>query len=135
MISALILALATVTPRVTHVVAFRFKADDASRAQIPAVVQAFKDLEAQSVTASDPPHRLITALHAGQNDSLEQLSFGKKGEAQDRTTEFTFVLTFASVADRDRYVDRDPAHQAFKQLVGPLLDGGTDGVFVTDFEE
>jgi len=48
------------------------------------------------------------------------------------------LLTFANVADRDYYVgllpfqsNFDPAHDAFKKFVGPLLDD--KGVFVFDF--
>jgi Stress responsive A/B Barrel Domain len=38
-------------------------------------------------------------------------------------------VTFASAQHRDYYVDHDPAHNAFKLLVGPLLEK----VVVTDF--
>ena len=38
-------------------------------------------------------------------------------------------MTFASVQDRDYYVNHDPAHTAYKSLVGPLLEK----VVVTDF--
>ena len=38
-------------------------------------------------------------------------------------------MTFPSAQHRDYYVDRDPAHSAFKDLVGPWLDK----VVVVDF--
>jgi hypothetical protein len=82
--------------------------------------------------------RLITSLRAGANDS-------KEGQAKGM--EVCFVLTFASVEDRDFYVEGEEHHQAFKALVGPLLDDanaamttttssanvGHPGVFVYDF--
>lgn len=118
---------------VWHVVAFRFKGDAETKARIPEVVNAFSALQASSVDPEDPEHRLIKSFHYGINNSTEQVSFGTKGDAADRSTEYTFVLTFGSVAERDFYVDEEPTHQAFKELVGPLLEGGAEGVFVTDF--
>lgn len=115
-----------------HIVSFRFKSDDPTRAQVPAALAAFEALRDSVVDPRDG-RRLITGLYDGVNNSTEQLSFGKKGVAQDRSSEFTFVLTFRSVADRDYYVDQDPEHAKFKGIVGPLLEGGAEGVFVTDF--
>lgn len=115
-----------------HIVSFRFKSDDPTRAMVPAALAAFEALRDSVVDPADG-RRLITGLYDGVNNSTEQLSFGTKGVAKDRSTEFTFVLTFRSVADRDYYVDHDPEHAKFKQLVGPLLEGGAEGVFVTDF--
>ncbi len=34
-----------------------------------------------------------------------------------------FIHEFASEADRDYYLDHDPAHIAFKEYIGKLLDG------------
>lgn len=42
-----------------------------------------------------------------------------------------YIVTFASIADRDYYNETDPAHQAFKALVGPKVSK----VVVLDFEE
>ena len=54
-----------------------------------------------------------------------------------------FIVTFKNESDRDYYVgkpfsaDFDPAHDEFKQFVGPLLsidqNGKLDGVIVFDF--
>ncbi|KAK6452903.1 hypothetical protein FP744_10009154 [Trichoderma asperellum] len=33
-----------------------------------------------------------------------------------------FVVEFASVEDRDYYVDQDPIHQAFKTNAGPTIE-------------
>ncbi|KAG8350444.1 hypothetical protein FVEN_g13063 [Fusarium venenatum] len=45
-----------------------------------------------------------------------------------------FVAIFNSTEDRDYYVEKDPAHQAFVAKVGSLLDKATvvdftDGVY------
>lgn len=45
-----------------------------------------------------------------------------------------FVLHFSSLEDRDYYVEKDPAHAAFKKAVAevlekPLVLDFTDGVF------
>lgn len=114
--------------RVVHVVSFKFK-PTASAAQVAEVVDAFKRLRTLSVDA-DTGRPLIKSFRYGTNNSLENVNKG-----------FThcFILTFANLADRDYYVGNDhakpfdPAHERFKQLVGPLLDGGADGVFVFDF--
>jgi hypothetical protein len=116
--------------RIVHVVAFKF-APTVSQAQIDGAVAAFVKLKDESID----PHtgrKLIRSLDYGTNNSLEGLTKG-----------FThaFVLTFGSVADRDYYVGADhakpfdPVHDRFKQLVGPLLDGGANGVFVIDFQD
>lgn len=61
------------------------------------------------------------------------------GEALDAGFEHGFVVTFASVGDRNFYVGEpvisdsrffDPAHADFKRFVGPLLAPG--GVIVFD---
>ena len=118
----------TASARVVHVVTFKF-APTVSQAQIDNAVAAFVKLKDESV---DPQtgRKLIKSLDYGTNNSAEGLTKG-----------FThaFVLTFDSLADRDYYVGVDhtkpfdPAHDRFKQLVGPLLDGGANGVFVIDF--
>ena len=120
---------------VVHIVAFRFKTDVASRKKIPGIVQAFADLKRTSVDAKQPGRHLIQNFQYGSNNSTEQVSFGKKGEAADRSTEYTFVLTFRDIKDRDYYVNEEPHHQAFKKLVGDLLENGVEGVFVTDFSQ
>jgi hypothetical protein len=45
-----------------------------------------------------------------------------------------FVIEFESTADRDYYVDNDPAHQVFKKLAGEVLEDAqvidfTNGMF------
>jgi len=41
------------------------------------------------------------------------------------------VVDFASVEDRDYYVDRDPSHDAFKESIGDLVEN----VIVVDFTD
>lgn len=43
---------------------------------------------------------------------------------------YGFVVEFASEADRDYYLERDPAHRAFVESIGDLMSG--IGVF--DYE-
>ena len=119
---------------IVHIVAFKFKDDAPTRARIPEVVAAFRALEETSVDASG--RRLIRSLRWGVNDSHE---------GQQKGMEICFMLTFRDTEDRDEYVEREAHHQAFKALVGPLLDDGNEawkdttpkvgnaGVFVYDF--
>jgi hypothetical protein len=51
-------------------------------------------------------------------ESGEQLSLERAGAGLD----LGFIFTFASVQDRDYYVDVDPMHDAFKAWVGPLVE-------------
>ena len=64
------------------------------------------------------------------------------GEGAERGFEQGFVLRFGSEGDRNYYVGTpvvsdpaccDPAHDAFKRSIGPLLADGPDGVLVFDF--
>lgn len=93
-----------------HVVAFKFK-DDASQEKIDAIVKTFENLD------SEIP--FIVSIEHGTNNSPEGLNNG-----------FThcFILTFKSAKDRDAYLPH-PAHKAFGQQLGPVLDK----VFVIDY--
>lgn len=64
------------------------------------------------------------------------------GEAALGGFEHGFVVTFASLGDRNFYVGEpvvtdpgffDPVHHEFKSFVGPLLREGSGGVLVFDF--
>ena len=86
-----------------HVVLFRFK-EDAKAKDIKAVEEAFAALPGK-----------IGAIHDfewGTDVSEENLADG-----------FThcFVVTFKSEADRAKYLPH-PAHKAFAELSGPVLD-------------
>ncbi|MBE7247143.1 MAG: Dabb family protein, partial [Actinomycetospora chiangmaiensis] len=60
------------------------------------------------------------------------------GEGAERGFEQGYVVRFASQGDRNYYVGTptiaDPAHDAFKAFVGPLLEPGPGGVLVFDFD-
>ncbi|EPS39122.1 hypothetical protein H072_7108 [Dactylellina haptotyla CBS 200.50] len=63
----------------------------------------------------------IISVKGGLDNSIENLTQGYT---------HAFVLEFASIWDRDYYVDKDPQHQIFKGL---LKAGGLDSVTVVDF--
>lgn len=98
----------TVTPDslLRHVVLFNFT-DEASASDIRAIEAAFAGL----------PEK-ITEIHGfewGTNNSPEGL---------DKGHTHCFLVTFHSEADRDAYLPH-PAHQAFVELVGPLVEDVT----------
>ncbi len=86
-----------------HVVLFRFK-EDAKAKDIRKVEKAFAALPGKV--------DLIHDFEWGTDVSVENLADG-----------FThcFVVTFKSEADRARYLPH-PAHKAFGELLGPVLD-------------
>jgi Stress responsive A/B Barrel Domain len=113
---------------VTHIVLFRFR-DDASAADRAEVERRFRALQ----RATRDGRELIRSLRAGTQTSPE---------GAGRGFEIGFVLEFASEGDRNYYLGRpfvddpalfDPAHDAFKQFVGPYL--APDGVLVFDFAD
>lgn len=115
---------------VTHVVIFQYKRDT-SIAQKEDIAKAFLALQQNCLAPSDTPGfdspgtPYIQSIIAGSNDSLEPPADGY---------EHTYIVTFASPIHRDYYVGldpkfADPAHAAFKELVGSLLEK----VVVTDF--
>jgi hypothetical protein len=93
-----------------HMVAFKFK-PEATQDQIKNVEDAFGALKKKIPQ--------IVSFEWGTNVSPEKLDKG-----------FThgFILTFKDDKDRDLYL-KHPDHQAFAQLVGPVLGD----VFVVDF--
>ena len=96
--------------KLNHVVALKFK-EGASREQIQAVEQAFRDLK----------HKIkeVNSLEWGTNVSPEK---------HDKGFTHCFVLSFKSDKDRDAYLVH-PAHKEFGKLLGPVLAD----VFVVDF--
>jgi hypothetical protein len=96
--------------KLLHVVAFKFKAS-ATPAQIQEVVDAFGALK-KKIPA-------IQSLEWGVNVSPEK---------HDKGFTHGWVLSFKSEKDRDDYLVH-PAHKAFGQLVGPVLED----VFVIDY--
>jgi hypothetical protein len=96
--------------KLLHVVSFKFKAS-ASAEDIKKVETSFKALKDKIPQ--------IKSLEWGTNVSPEKLNKG-----------FThcWVLSFTGDRDRDAYLVH-PAHKAFGQSLGPLLED----VFVIDF--
>ena len=100
---ALIAADASRTGKLYHVVSFKFK-ENASREQIKAVEEAFRDLKTKI--------KEIRTLEWGTNVSPEKHNKG-----------FThgFVLSFKTEKDRNTYLDH-PDHKAFVAILKPVLD-------------
>ena len=112
---------------VVHIVLFRFGADvdAATRAEVDRRFHALAASEREGV-----PY--IVSIVSGAQSS---------GEVEEGGFELGFVVTFASVGDRNFYVGEpivtDPAffdavHAEFKRFLGPLL-ASVDGVLVFDF--
>ncbi|KAF1978063.1 dabb-domain-containing protein [Bimuria novae-zelandiae CBS 107.79] len=95
---------------ITHVVFFGFK-PTVSEEQIVETFNRLQHLEQQCVhpTSSKP---YIKSLKAGGNNSPEGLA---------KPYTHAFVVEFEDAEDRDYYVDKDPAHNEFKNHVGELL--------------
>jgi len=101
---------ATAADRLRHVVCFKFK-DTAKADEIKQVETAFQGLKKKIPQ--------VVSLEWGTNVSKEK---------RDKGFTHCFVLAFKTEKDRDAYLEH-PAHKAFGQLVGPVLDD----VFVLDF--
>ena len=127
----------------THIVIFQYKIDT-DEAQKTAITEAFLALRDQCLSPDNftsPGAPYILNIIAGSNNSSEDP--GKGYQVSRHPNRFAIILlnispirrqhayivTFASAQHRDYYVDHDPAHNAFKLLVGPLLEK----VVVTDF--
>ena len=85
---------------IRHVVHFKFKAD-ATKEQIAKIVQEFAALKTKIA--------VVDALEWGTDVSVEHLADGYT---------HCFVVTFASLPDRDTYLVH-PAHQAFVAGIQP----------------
>jgi hypothetical protein len=113
---------------VTHIVLLRYR-EDCSPEDRAEVERRFRDL--QTVRRDGRP--LIRSIRAGVQISPEP-------GAGDYDT--GFVLEFASEGDRNYYLGRpfvtdpdciEPAHDAFKEFVGPFLAPG--GALIFDFAD
>ncbi|MBF4461466.1 MULTISPECIES: Dabb family protein [unclassified Rathayibacter] len=110
-----------------HIVLLRFR-PTALVAEAEEVTRRFLALADECVRGGRP---YIRSIETGP-----QLSTEGAGEGFDRA----FLLTFASEGDLNYYLGRpavdapglfDPAHDAFKAFVGPVLD--TAGIVAFDF--
>ncbi len=113
---------------VRHIVLFRYKVGvtDAQKAEIRERFLALQD----------------QCLHHGRPYILSiETGIQRSGEGADQGLEEGFLVTFRSEGDRNYYVGKpivtddrfyDPAHQAFKDFVGPFLHD-TIGALVFDY--
>ncbi|MBS4075110.1 Dabb family protein [Ameyamaea chiangmaiensis] len=110
-----------------HVVLFRFR-DTTTTDQKAEVVRRYLRLVQDSRRPDG--HAVVQSIDGGRQNS---------GEASAAPYDLGFVVTFASEGDRNYFVGApvvtapgffDPAHQAFKDYVAPLVDG----VSVFDFD-
>ncbi|MBL8722200.1 MAG: Dabb family protein [Myxococcales bacterium] len=117
-----------------HIVLFRY-ADHVTPADKERVMHRFLALQDECRRDGEP---YLLGIETGAQAS---------GEGADHGLEQGFLVTFASAGDRNHYAGTpvvddpryfDPAHAAFKELVGPLLAPSDDpacpcGVLVFDF--
>jgi hypothetical protein len=110
---------------VKHFVAFKFDHSVTSEDK-KLVMKKFLSLKQKCLKNNKP---YILSVEAGLANSPE---------GADQGFEQGYVVTFASEADRNYYVGKpfftnfDPAHDEFKNFVGPLLMK-QEGAFVFDF--
>lgn len=113
---------------VQHIVLFRYK-DSVTDKQITEINERFLALKDQARRNGQP---YIVRLDAGSQNS---------GEGVDHGYQQGFIVIFSSEGDRNYYVGSpivtdpghyDPAHQQFKDFVGPFL-ADENGVLVFDF--
>lgn len=117
-----------------HVVLFRY-ADHVTPVDQERVVQRFLALQDECRRDGAP---YVLSIETGAQAS---------GEGADHGMQQGFLVTFASAGDRNFYAGTpvvddprwyDPAHAAFKEMIGPLLAPSDDpsrpcGVVVFDF--
>jgi len=113
--------MASASVVVVHIVLIKFKEDLTSEAVKP-ICDAFFKLKDQCIhPETKKPY--IKSIKGGIDNSMEQ---AQKGNTH------AFVLEFSAIWDRDYYVEKDPAHQAFKVF---LESGGLESVTVVDFQD
>ena len=114
---------------IRHIVLFRYK-DGTSEDEREEIRRRFLALQHEGRRDGAP---YIVSIETGEQASGE----GVDGGFQD-----AFFVTFRSEGDRNYYVGTpvvtdpaffDPAHQKFKEFVGPYL-AGENGVLVFDYE-
>ena len=116
---------------VKHLVLFRYK-NTTSAEQRSEIAKRFLALQRESLRNGQP---YIMSIEYGLQNS---------GEGADLGLQEGFIVTFKSEGDRNYYVGRpiitdpayyEPAHQAFKDFVGPYINdsGDSPGAVVFDF--
>lgn len=112
-----------VAPWTTHIVLFKFK-DSVTSTDLKDITLQMLSLQKSCLhPTTGVPY--IQSITGGRDNSPEGLQEGLS---------HGFVVQFRSNEDRDYYVDQDPAHQAFKNAAGPLIEKAVvfdfrDGVF------
>ncbi|KAJ5121670.1 uncharacterized protein N7515_009631 [Penicillium bovifimosum] len=96
---------------IIHIVLFQFKADVAAEA-IRDVCGRMLALKDNCIHRSSQKPYIISAS-GGKDNSPEGIQNG---------ITHAFVVEFASAADRDYYVESDPAHQAFVKSLDGLIE-------------
>lgn len=116
------------TGLIRHIVLFRYK-DSVTAPQKREVIKRFLALKYLARRDGEP---YIVSIDTGKQNS---------GEGASQGLEQGFIVTFKSQGDRNYYVGTpvvtnpayfDPAHQKFKNFVGPLLD--KNGALVFDYK-
>lgn len=99
------------TMAVKHLVLFQFKADTSAEKVAEACSRMLGLRDGCVHPTSQKPY--IRSLTGGKDNSKEGL--------QSNITH-AFVVEFASVEDRDYYVNTDPAHRDFVAFIGPIAE-------------
>ncbi|MCJ1347007.1 hypothetical protein MMC31_005227 [Peltigera leucophlebia] len=96
---------------IVHIVMFQFK-DIASAEQVQDASDCMLALQSACVhpTTNQP---YVKSIIGGKDNSPEGLQNG---------ITHVFIAEFETDDDRKYYLDKDPAHIAFKQRLGPLLE-------------
>jgi len=98
-------------PYITHIVIFQYTSNTTAE-QKADIADSFLALRNDCLSPNDDPNftapgsPYILDIIAGSNNSSEESAKGY---------EHAYIVTFASDAHRDYYVDIDPAHDAFKK--------------------
>ncbi|KAF2196703.1 hypothetical protein GQ43DRAFT_426059 [Delitschia confertaspora ATCC 74209] len=108
---------------VTHIVLFQFK-KDATAEDVSTISRLTLALKNDCIhPKTNKPY--IKSASGGTDNSPEGIQNG---------ITHAFIMEFETEADRDYYLFKDPAHDAFKKLAGRVLEkvqavDFTDGVF------
>ncbi|TID24158.1 stress responsive A/B barrel domain protein [Venturia nashicola] len=106
-------------PGIVHVVLFEFKSK-ATDEQVKEACDRMLGL-AQACVHPDTKAPYIKMSVGGKNNSIEGMEGGLT---------HGFVVNFENIEDRDYYVKKDPAHEAFVKSIGDIMASAR----VVDFE-
>ena len=120
------------SPQIEHIVAFKYK-PTVTQKQKTEVIKRFLALKQKC--KRNGKNYVVSLIGGDCTKSLDRLTDG---------FEHVFIVTFKNRGDYRYYIGRpvvspfDPAHDAFKKFVTPLLSvdraGKTDGAIVLDFQ-